>query len=179
MQAAPIVIVAAALLFLFRNRVSTDPDVRVQWPIEEGQIQSIGQSVLADRDGQGRPHKGVDIFAPSGTVVRSASDGKVIRVVDGRASAKQTSRDAGLWIDIEGKGGAIYRYLHLEEASVSPKQVVKTGDKLGTIARANTSGLGNKPHLHFEIRASDYTSMRESYGEALDPLRFLPMRKAS
>lgn len=179
MQAAPIILVATALILLLRKRVSVDPSVSIQWPVDEPQIQSVGQTVMADRDGKGRPHKGVDIFAPTGTVVKAAVDGKVVRVVDGRASTKQTSRDAGLWVDIEGQGGAIYRYLHLEEASVAPRQTVKAGDRIGTIARANTSGLGNKPHLHFEIRASDYTAMRDSYGEPLDPLLVLPQRRGA
>jgi len=179
MQVAPVILVTAALLLLLRNRVSTEPDVSIRWPIDEGQIQSVGQSVMADRDGHGRPHKGIDIFAASGTVVRSAIDGKIIRVVDGRSSTKQTSRDAGLWVDIQGKGGSVYRYLHLEESSVTPRQIVRSGDRLGTVARANTSGLGDKPHLHFEIRASDYTAMRDSYGEPLDPLLLLPKRSVA
>ena len=35
------------------------------WPMPLGSLRSVGQSVLADRDGSGRPHYGIDLFAPA------------------------------------------------------------------------------------------------------------------
>lgn len=183
----PVVIAAGLLLatkrILGRNRIAQNQQkfpmkpLDLLWPISERKIKRIGQSVLADRDGTGRPHKGVDIFADSRTSVQAAGPGRVIRVIDGRSSDSESKRKAGLWIDIVSTNDAsknVYRYLHLGEAFVKAGDQVEQGAILGTIADPNTSGLGNEPHLHFEIRRTDYTNLRQDYGEPIDPLIQLP-----
>lgn len=174
MQAAPIFIGAALLLLLLRR--STVTEVAIDWPIAKSYIKRIGQSVLVRRNEKGDPHYGLDIFADSGTDVLSAYNGKVIRIVDGRQSTKESSRRAGLWVDIRGDDSLTYRYLHLGSHTVSSGQRVRKGETIGVIAMPNTSGLGDEPHLHFEIRKTDYTELRGSYGEAIDPLLALPAR---
>ena len=183
----PVVIAAGLLLatkrILGRNRIAQNQQkspmnpLDLLWPISERKIKRIGQSVLADRDGTGRPHKGVDIFADSRTSVQAAGPGRVIRVIDGRSSNSESKRKAGLWIDIVSTNDPsknVYRYLHLGEAFVKAGDQVEQGAILGTIADPNTSGLGNEPHLHFEIRRTDYTNLRQDYGEPIDPLTQLP-----
>lgn len=177
----PIVIGIFVLYAFTRNRgSSTAPQstevkrYRVTWPIDQALITRVGDSVTEHRPGSGERHSGLDIFAPSRTVVRSVSAGKVVRVVDGRVSDKKTSKDAGLWVDIKGDDSLIYRYLHLGVAYVSERSPVTQGMPIGHIAEANTSGLGEKPHLHFEIREGDFTQLRQQYGTAIDPLKMLP-----
>lgn len=148
------------------------------WPIPVAQLQRVGESVLADRDGRGRPHKGIDLFAPAGTQVLSAADGEVLRVVDGRAGASSSQRRAGLFVDVRGADALIYRYLHLGGASVREGDTVLAGAPLGTVAAAHSSGLGSVPHLHFEIAESDFERARGDYGPRRDPLRLLPPRQA-
>lgn len=174
MQTAPILI-GAVLLLLFLRR-STAVDSIIDWPISQSYIKRIGQSVLEKRNAAGNPHYGLDIFANSGTGVLTAYAGTVIRVVDGRQSTKESSQKAGLWVDIRGDDGLIYRYLHLGRHDVSAGQRLKKGESIGVIAMPNTSGLGDEPHLHFEIRKTDFTELRGSYGEAIDPLLALPAR---
>lgn len=139
------------------------------WPVASPRI---GQSVLADRDGKGRPHKGVDLFVPAGTTVRAARGGRVLRVVDGRRSSEPSKARAGLFVDIQGKDGLIYRYLHLGRATVSPGENVRAGiSQIGTVAAEGTSGSGAEAHLHLEIRKSDWNG--STYGDPIDPLTML------
>ena len=150
----------------------------VQWPIARKQLTRVGESVLADRNGRGRPHKGIDLFAEAGTEVVAASAGEVIRVVDGRRSGHETRRRAGLFIDVRGRNALVFRYLHLGESRVQPGAVVRPGMVLGTVAPAHTSGLASAPHVHFEVRQGDYDPRRRDYGTPVDPLRLLPPLRA-
>lgn len=144
------------------------------WPVAV--VSRVGDALLADRDGNGTPHLGLDIFAPMGTVVLAAADGSVLRVGDGRNSADKNRKRAGLWIDVLGTDSRVYRYLHLGSASVSKRDRVVAGQPIGTVAAAYTSGTGKGPHLHFEVRVSDWS--RGEYGRALDPTTLLPPRRA-
>ena len=151
---------------------------RLVWPIARAHLLRVGQSALQDRDGKGRPHKGVDLFALAGTEVRSACTGRVLRVVDGRVSPSPAQRRAGLFVDVEGDAGRVYRYLHLHEVRVAAGGALEQGAVLGTVAPPFTSGLAEAPHLHFEIRQGDVDRSRADYGAPLDPLRLLPPLRA-
>ena len=147
---------------------------QVSWPIDRAQIRRVGQSVLTDRNGKGRPHKGIDIFAPTGTPVLAAQGGRILRVVDGRGGTSASQRRAGLFIDVLGRDSLVYRYLHLGEARVNSGQTVREGTVLGVVAAAHTSGLADATHLHFEIRLGDVGHDPRDYGASIDPLRLLP-----
>ena len=145
------------------------------WPIDGLQLLRLGQSVMTNRDGTGRPHMGIDIFAETGALVLAARDGEVLRVIDGRSAPKEALRRAGLFIDVQGPDGRVYRYLHLGTAAARAGDALTQGAVIGTVARAFTSGLRESPHLHFEIRASDRDG-RHGYGAAVNPLSLLPKR---
>lgn len=144
------------------------------WPIDPVLITEIGDTVTTDRNGRGRPHKGLDIFAPPGSRIRAAQRGIVIRVVDGRTSDRASTQRAGLFVDVMGVDGFVYRYLHLGDVLVLRRQLVSVGTTIGHIAAAYTSGLAERPHLHFEIRAEDFAHVKGDYGTPIDPLRLLP-----
>ena len=139
------------------------------WPVPKGLVTRVGDGVTDSRPGSGRPHKGVDIFAPAGSIVTAARSGRVKRVIDGRSATNKHAQRAGLWVDVEVANGQIDRYLHLGEASVSEGQRVKRGDAIGVIAEAHESGSGEAPHVHFEVRASDYDRVKKDYGQPIDP----------
>lgn len=147
---------------------------RLLWPIANAQLQRVGDSVLADRNGQGRPHKGIDLFAPAGTSVLAACGGRVLRAIDGRTSPSSAQRRAGLFVDVEDESGLIFRYLHLGTAQVRSGDSVLPGALLGTVASSFTSGLAEAPHLHFEIRQGDFDRGKKDYGKPVDPRRMLP-----
>jgi len=138
------------------------------WPIAQDEVSRIGDSVMQARPGTGQPHYGVDIFAPPGTIIRAARSGRVRRVVDGRGSDRESMRRAGLWVDV-AVGDQIDRYLHLGEALVAEGARVRRGDPLGAVAAASTSGTGQSPHLHFEVRAGDYSRDTKEYGPPIQP----------
>jgi murein DD-endopeptidase MepM/ murein hydrolase activator NlpD len=148
------------------------------WPILRSKIERVGESVLTDRNGRGRPHKGIDIFADAGTEVLAANAGRVLRVIDGRAGTSATQKHAGLFVDVLGRDALVYRYLHLGEVQVAAGEEMKQGAPVGIVAAPNTSGLRAATHLHFEIRQGDFTRSAQDYGAPIDPLRLLPPLRA-
>lgn len=146
------------------------------WPIAQKWLQRVGDTVMPMRGN--RPHKGVDLFAPAESPVLSAVYGRVLRVVDGRDAARESRARAGLFVDVKGIDGRIYRYLHLGRADVREGQPVRAGDVLGLVSRAGASGVEHSdPHIHFEVRAGDWDRQRRDYGEPIDPLKVLPARE--
>ena len=141
---------------------------QLTWPVEPT---SVGESVMAIRGHKPQPHHGVDLHCPAGTVVVSACDARVMLVLDGRLSRDPKRKAAGLWIDCVSRN-LCYRYLHLGITHVWEGESVIAGQTLGTVADAHTSGLAERPHLHFEIRV--WTTA--GYGESLNPLLYLPQR---
>lgn len=154
----------------YQTRSGSDP---ARWPIAVALIARIGDSVTENR-GDGRPHKGIDIFVPSGTKVTASRKGTVLRVVDGRFSTRTPARRAGLFVDVLGIDTFVYRYLHLGIVTVKAGEHIQPGAAIGEVAAVHTSGLADRPHLHFEIRAADYQRATEDYGAPIDPLRLLP-----
>ncbi len=147
------------------------------WPITLMELQEIGESVLSHRRGSGRPHKGLDLFAAAGTEVLSASPGRVLRVVNGSRGNTDKQRRAGLFVDVKGADGNVYRYLHLGAAKVKPNQRLRSGEAIGTVAATGHSGVEHsRPHVHFEVRAADYQVSALDYGHPIDPLSLLPLR---
>lgn len=111
-------------------------------------VVGVSPSSVADTFGEprgtDRTHQGVDIFAPRGTYVVSATEGVVTRV--------GTNRLGGNIVFVLGPGGERYYYAHLDE--IDP--VLALGTKVGTttlIGRVGTTGnaTGTPPHLHFGI----------------------------
>lgn len=150
-------------------------DLRLDWPIATSQIHHVGQTIMRDR-GTGKPHLGLDIYAPAGAVVFSAADGIVLRVGRGdQEGSTPAQRKAGLWIDVDCSNGLICRYLHLGDTFVDKSMNIKRGSPIAVVAQPYKSGLGlSGPHLHFELRRGDAGTVGRDYGPAINPLRFLP-----
>lgn len=144
------------------------------WPIAAESLTRIGESIATRRAGSGRPHKGVDLFAPLGSPVVAVSAGKVLRVINGSGSSRRSLQRAGWFVDILGEDGRVYRYLHLRGTpGVRAGQRVTAGMPIGSVG---TSGVQRaRPHIHFEVRRGDYDAARQDYGEPVDPLTVLPV----
>lgn len=98
-------------------------------------------------------HTGVDLAAPPGTPVYSATAG-VARVA-------YDPQGAGLFVAVAAVGGARVLYCHLAVATVVSGAEVSPGTRLGDVGQ---TGLATGPHLHFEVQVA---------GRYVDPTRWL------
>lgn len=99
-------------------------------------------------------HNGIDIVEPKGTPVYSPMRGRVEV-----ASMNSTS---GNYIVIKHTNGYSTHYAHLDTKDVVSGQVVKRGDKIGTVGNTGRS-TGN--HLHL--------GMKNEKGSHIDPFPIL------
>lgn len=98
------------------------------------------------------PHNGLDIAAPYGTKIKSASDGKVI------FSGWQGSYGNLVIVDC-GNGVKIY-YGHCSKLLAKVGTKVKAGDIL---AEVGSTGNSNGNHLHFEIQINGISVNPQKY----------------
>jgi murein DD-endopeptidase MepM/ murein hydrolase activator NlpD/SH3-like domain-containing protein len=115
-------------------------------PVKGATNKSIGSFFGDSRDGGGRKHEGVDIFAPKGTPVIAPTSGMVSRVGTSNLGGKV------VWM-YDSKRGHSYYFAHLDSQLVTPGTRVKQGDVLGLVG--NTGNARTTPaHLHFGIYQS-------------------------
>ncbi|MGW6538659.1 transglycosylase family protein [Streptomyces sp. NPDC055051] len=107
-------------------------------------------------------HTGVDFPVPTGTSVRSVSDGRIVSA--GWAGAY------GYQIVVRHDDGRYSQYAHLSALSVREGQRVTGGQRIG---RSGSTGNSSGPHLHFEVRTGP------GYGSDIDPLAYLRARGVS
>ena len=128
-------------------------------PVEGVQARRIADTFGAPR-GRDRSHRGIDIFAPRGTPVRSATPGIVVSVREGGLGGRQ------VWV--LGPAGERHYYAHLDDwaPGLARLRIVRTGEPLGVVGDTGNA-RGTPPHLHYGI-----------YGRngAYDPL---PLLRAS
>jgi murein DD-endopeptidase MepM/ murein hydrolase activator NlpD/predicted chitinase len=95
----------------------------------------------------GKQHHGIDLGTPSGTEIKSPSDGVVLD-----AAFKDGACGGTIYIDHEN--GYKTRYCHAKEINVSKGDRVKSGEVIGlTGGGKDDKGRGNSQgaHLHFEM----------------------------
>lgn len=103
-------------------------------------------------------HAGIDFRAPTGTEIKSAGAGKVVKA--------GWNGGYGRMVEIDHGNGLTTRYAHMSRIRVRQGDTVDTGDVVG---EAGSTGRSTGPHLHYEVRRN---------GKAIDPLRFLKAGKA-
>ena len=100
-----------------------------------------------------RPHKGLDIVAPSGTPIVASARGRVRYVGE--------HLEYGKLVEIDHGYGVVTRYAHASRTLVRRGQLVDRGD---TIARVGRTGLAIGSHLHYEVLVN---------GEPANPNRYV------
>jgi murein DD-endopeptidase MepM/ murein hydrolase activator NlpD len=91
--------------------------------------------------GQRRKHNGVDLAAPFGSGVRSATEGVVC--------AAGWDDVLGNYVEVRGHSGYSYVYGHMSRILVGLGARVVRGSVLGEVG---ATGYATGPHLHFEVR---------------------------
>jgi peptidoglycan LD-endopeptidase LytH len=135
----------------------------LSFPIPGKTSEHIGSFWGDPRDGGGRRHEGIDVFAPRGTPVLAASSGRVRRVGTNRLGGNV------VWL-YDGDLNHSQYYAHLDSQAVRVGQRVAKGDTLGFVGNTGNA-ITTPPHLHFGI----YRSGRG----AVDPFPFLRSFAAS
>jgi murein DD-endopeptidase MepM/ murein hydrolase activator NlpD len=133
--------------------VARPAPARLRWPVEGAGISSPFGPRFDPFDGSRRMHRGVDLTADKGRVVRAAGAGWVVRA--GLAGGH------GLMVEVRHPSDLTTRYSHLSALLCAPGDAVDPGQPLGLVG---TSGRSTGPHLHFEVWES---------GRPEDPLAWL------
>jgi murein DD-endopeptidase MepM/ murein hydrolase activator NlpD len=98
-------------------------------------------------------HTGIDLAAPSGTEIRSATAGIARVGLD--------PNGAGLYVVVEVDSHARVFYCHLSEFRVRSGESVSPGQVIGLVG---ATGLATGPHVHFEVQVD---------GTSVDPVAWL------
>lgn len=131
-------------------------DASLGFPVAGHSSMHIHSFWGAPRDGGRRLHKGVDIFAKTGTPVVAISDGYVARIDETLVGGKV------IWVRDAARNQAYY-YAHLDEFLTDEFVRVQKGDTLGTVGKTGNA-INTPAHLHFGIYATR---------SPVDPLPFI------
>ncbi len=123
--------------FARRFHTNTQPSI---WPVE-GRLMGGFGARTDPFSGEGAMHTGVDISAPTGTMVRATADGIV--------TFASWSSGYGQLVVVNHGGGYETYYAHLSRYAVVDGQEVRRGDQIGAVG---STGRVTAPHLHYEVR---------------------------
>jgi len=113
------------------------------WPVEGVVTSSFGER-QDPFNGEGAFHAGLDISAPSGTVVRATGDGLV--------DSAEVTNGYGREVIIDHGHGVRTVYGHLSGMIVLAGQHVVRGQIIGYVGQ---TGRSTGPHLHYEVRINN------------------------
>ena len=133
-------------------RYGNAPGEKFMWPVA-GYLKSGFGYRVHPIFGYKRFHSGIDLVAPSGTLIKAADGGEVIQA--------GYDHGYGYSVVIYHGGGFATWYAHLSRILVSVGQVVGRGQVIGLVG---ATGWATGPHLHFEVRIN---------GAAQNPLEWL------
>ncbi len=91
-------------------------------------------------------HRGVDVAAPTGSLVRASAAGVV---------SFAGSVAGNLTVTIDHGAGLLTTYSFLAQARVAKGAPVRRGDVVGTVGRGHT-GSGFPPHVHLSARRDGF-----------------------
>ncbi|MHC3984362.1 M23 family metallopeptidase [Acinetobacter sp. TW_SC_4] len=118
----------------------------LQIPVDRVQARELKDTWGASRS-RGRLHEGIDILAPRGTKVRSATPGLIADLRNNNLGGKV------VWI--LGPGGAWHYYAHLDghKRGLKVGDYVKKGEVIGYVGNTGNA-RHTAPHLHYGLYLS-------------------------
>lgn len=121
---------------------SENSNVQTQFSMPvDGRFSSIfGLKRIYNKQKRIRRHTGLDIAAPTGTLIKSPAIGKVIRT--------GSYFFTGNTVFIDHGQGLISMYCHLNETHVESGQLLQQGQSIGTVGM---TGRVSGPHLHWVV----------------------------
>ncbi|MEM0955436.1 MAG: M23 family metallopeptidase [Pseudomonadota bacterium] len=122
------------------SRTATDFAAGFQWPVT-GPISGVYGSQRVYNGTPGRPHYGVDVAAPKGTVVTTPAPGVV-------TLAEPDLFYSGGTVIIDHGNEVSSTFLHLDTVLVSVGQQVTPGDTVGEVG---STGRATGPHLDWRM----------------------------
>jgi murein DD-endopeptidase MepM/ murein hydrolase activator NlpD len=130
------------------------------WPVEGKVTSSFGERE-DPFNGEGAFHAGLDISAPSGTVIRATGDGLV--------TSAQMMNGYGREVVVDHGHGVNTVYGHMSGMIVLAGQHVVRGQIIGYVGQ---TGRSTGPHLHYEVRINNvpvnpHKYLRTTYSEVL------------
>jgi hypothetical protein len=93
------------------------------------------------------PHIGQDTYTTNGTM-------RAVAIHSGVIESLTFDSSCGYFIGLRDDRGALWRYVHLNQPSVSQGARVTNGQQLATISSYPLSACGTGPHLHWERRSA-------------------------
>jgi murein DD-endopeptidase MepM/ murein hydrolase activator NlpD len=134
-------------------------------------VQGIEPSALHDtyserRGGGGRTHEALDILAPRGTPVLSATGGRVLKLFDSKAGGKMVYA-----ADSSERFILMYAHLDAYAPGLADGQPLKRGQVIGVVGTTGNAPP-NVPHLHFAIARSNDVKVWWK-GEPVNPFPLL------
>lgn len=127
------------------------------WPLTDHRVSSPWGSQRVLNGTPARPHYGIDLAAPAGTIIRAPGDGIV-------TLARPDMHYEGGLVLIDHGQGLITAYLHQSRLEVAAGQMLKRGDPIG---RVGMTGRATGPHLCWRMKWRDRN---------LDPSLMIGMR---
>ncbi len=135
----------------------------ISWPLDTIKItQYFGGTQFAKNNPgiYGRPyHPGVDFGVPTGSRIKSVSNG-VVKGFD-NTDAYKSCYAWGKWILVEHDNGLSSLYAHLSVISVKVGQRVTAGEVIGY---SGNTGVSTGPHLHLSLYATQGVKIAK-YGD--------------